>query len=180
MRKCEVDAFGNCFVTFSSNLLIFIVMWFGWSLGRWFVPTWIITFVTAATWWFSLKVRICLYTPCTLAPPTEYFNANDLLHLAMKDGSILLVMLSPNITNSKFLLRGCFLCSSFVGVSSSCIIFLFFPTVSHGFPLSWNDSKVFKISLFFWSTALSEFSCFFVFSSCSLRLFSVLSTVFLT
>ena len=160
--------------------IIFVVMLLGWSLRRWFVPTWIITFVTAASWWFSLKVRVCSYTPRTLAPRTEKFNANDFSHLALKDGSILLVMLSPNITNSNFLLRGCFLCNSFARVSSSWNIFPFFPTVSHGFPLSWNDSKVFKISLFFWSAALSEFSCFFVFSSCSPRLFSALSMVFLT
>ena len=130
----------------------------GWSLRRWFVSVWIITFVTAASWWFSLKVRICSYTPRTLAPPTEQFNANHLSHFAMKDGSILLMMLSPNTTNSNFLLRNCFLWNEFAGVSSSCIIFHFLPTVSHWFPLSWNDSKVFNISLSFWSTALSEFS----------------------
>ena len=65
----------------------------------------------------------------------------------MKDGFIFLVMLSPNINNSNFLLPGCFLSNSFVGVSSQCIIFPFFPTVSHGFLLSLNGSKVFKISL---------------------------------
>ena len=58
-------------------------------------------------------------------------------------------MLSPNMTNWNLLLLGCFLSNSFTGVSSSYIIFPFFPTVSHGFLLFWNNSKVFKIPLIF-------------------------------
>ena len=114
---------------------------------------------------FSESSRLFVYSS-HLGTPYLIVH-DDLSHLAMKDGSIFLVMLSPNITNSNFLLQDCFLCNKFAGVSSSCFIFPFFPTVSHGFPLSWNYSKVFKISLIFWSTTLSAFTCFFIFSSCS-------------
>ena len=45
----QIDIFGNSFVACSSSVLIFVIMSLKWSLGRRFVPTWNITFVTAGS-----------------------------------------------------------------------------------------------------------------------------------
>ena len=132
----------------------------GWSLGRWFVLT-LLNLLRRLLDYFigkSAFVRILLALWHPELNSSMLMNGHNLLWRMN-------LLYSSNTANANFLLCGCFLCNSFTAVSLSGTISPSFPTVSHGFPLSWNDSKVLKISLISLSTALSEFSCFFIFSS---------------
>ena len=119
-------------------LFIFVVMSLGWSLGRWFVLT-LLNLLQQLLDDFigkSAFVRILFTLWHPQLNSSMLMNRHTLLWRMD-------LLCSSNITNSNFLLCGYFLCNSFAAVSSSCTIFPSFPTVSHGFPLSWKGVKNF-------------------------------------